>query len=265
MYHSPKPSTSNVPVASASANPPKPAGRKFTCAVCGGEGHPLRTCDKFLAMSAAERRTTIDRIQHCSNCLAFNHTETKCRSSHTCFTCGERHHSLLHANSSSAIQRTSAHAVAMGTSIPSSTFNAHKTQAESISSSNLLLATAIVTVLDVSGASHSLRALIDQGSEANFITESALTALQLPKKAVQAIISGIGSSHGQAKHLTSLTLWSQHNRSFNIDIEALVMGRITNLLPSSTVKPQRWEHLVDLTLADPSYYRSGRIDSIPGI
>lgn len=128
----------------------------------------------------------------------------------------------------------------------------------------MLLATAIVTVVDGSGQPHSLRALIDQGSEANFVTESALNALQLPKKAVHAVISGIGASNGHAKHITSLTIRSTHEKSFNITVEALVMGRITNLLPSNTFKPQRWEHILDLSLADPSYHRPGRIDLVLG-
>lgn len=212
-------------------------------------------CDKFLAMAATERRNTIAKLKYCVNCLAFNHTDSKCRSSHTCFTCGERHHSLLHV--ADTVHRSSHHTT---TAIPSTSasVNACNTQSDLMSSSNVLLATAVVSVLDASGKPHALRALIDQGSEANFITESALNALQLPKQAVQAIISGIGASNGHAKHNTSLTLQSSQNKRFSIIVEALVMSRITNLLPSNTFKPQRWEHLMDLTLADPSYHRTQR-------
>lgn len=96
-YHSSK-STSNTAAPSTSASNPthssKPAGKKFECPVCKAEGHPLRACDRFLGMSAADRKATVAKIKHCANCLAFNHPELKCRSSHTCFTCGERHHSL---------------------------------------------------------------------------------------------------------------------------------------------------------------------------
>lgn len=137
-------------------------------------------------------------------------------------------------------------------------------QNESSFPSQVLLATAIVTVNDANGNPHSLRALIDQGSEANFITESALNALQLPKRVVQAIISGIGATDGRAKYITHLTLRSHQDENFAIDIEALVMGKITNLLPSSSFKPQQWSHLIDLTLADPAYHRTGRIDLVLG-
>lgn len=142
--------------------------------------------------------------------------------------------------------------------------NACNTNTEVFSSSQVLLATALVDVLDANGTVHTLRALVDQGSEANFITESATTALQLRKEAVQAIVNGIGSSNGQAKHITTFTLQSPHNKSFTIEVDALVMGRLTNLLPSSRIKTQRWEHLVELPLADPSYHRIGRIDLVLG-
>lgn len=267
-YHSTsKPTTSSanaVPSSSASgtSKSSKSTGKKFECPVCQGEGHPLRACNRFLALSAAERRDTVVKLKHCVNCLSYSHQEAKCTSSHTCFTCGERHHSLLHVGRAEASSHVAAHA--LSTAVP---INACNARSDSISSFTTctLLATAMVRVLDASGAPHSLRALIDQGSEANFITEAALTALQLSKKAVQAIISGIGSAHGQAKHITSLTIQSHYDRTFSIEVDALVMGRITTLLPSSGTRPQRWEHLVDLALADPSYHRPGRIDLVLGV
>lgn len=42
------------------------------------------------------------------------------------------------------------------------------------------------------------------------------------------------------------------------------MPRITSLLPDSNFRPQRWEHVSGVTLADPSYYRAGRIDLVLG-
>lgn len=81
-YHSSKQSTPNVssPLLSSPnvTNAAKSVGRKFTCAVCNGEGHTLRACKFFLEMSVAERKNMIDKIRHCSNCFAFNHIETKC-------------------------------------------------------------------------------------------------------------------------------------------------------------------------------------------
>lgn len=116
----PTPVTS-VSGASTTSNGAKPAGRKFTCPVCSTEGHPLRACDQFLGMPACERKNIIGRLQYCANCLAFDHQEGKCRSRFTCFTCGERHHSLLHMNASS---HTANHATAAPTSVLANACNA---------------------------------------------------------------------------------------------------------------------------------------------
>lgn len=227
-------------------------GKRFNCPVCKGEGHPMRTCDTFLALSATDRKATIAKLQYCANCLAYNHTEAKCRSPHTCFTCSERHHSLLHISSGASKtvnpnQRFAAHVSIPAAPSSSVCINSCNSQTEIISSSNILLATAIVNV-----------------SEANFVTESASIALQLPKSKIQAVISGIGASNSHAKHMTSFVLQSRHDSAFKITIDALVMGRITNTLPSSSFKTQRWQHIADLLLADPSYHRSGHIDLVLG-
>lgn len=258
-------SSTNASVVSASSsNNAKSAGKKFECPVCHGEGHPLRTCERFLALRPAERKSTVIKLKYCVNCLSFDHQDQKCKSSHTCFTCGERHHSLLHIATTGSTSHVSAHTLVSEPAVSSHAV-ACNAQTAFASSPRMLLATAVVTILDMHGTPHALRALIDQGSEANFITESALSALKLPKQAVQAVINGIGSSSGRAKYIASLTIQSQHDRTFSVDIEALVMGRITSLLPSNCIQPQRWDHITDLTLADPSYHRTGRIDLVLGV
>lgn len=266
--HPPKSSqsfhTSSAPQSSNSKQPAfqsssKSSEKKFTCPVCNGDSHPLRTCNKFLGMSATERKSTVEHLKHCVNCLAYNHTDAKCRSSHTCFHCGERHHSLLHVSKS-----TEANPIQTNTHLAATTVNACNTQHQSFSSSNVLLATAIVTVLDAADRPCSLRALIDQGSEANFLTESALTALQLPKQPVQAVINGIGASNNHSKYIASITLRSRTNKAFTTTVETFVLGKLTNLLPSVGFKPQRWDHIAGLTLADPTYHCPGQIDLILG-
>lgn len=118
-YHSASKPTSNSNSSTsttATASTKKPPGRKFECPVCHSEGHPLRACERFLAMPSSERKSTITKLQYCVNCLAFNHQESKCRSSHICFTCGERNHSLLHVSTSTeSIQRTVAHVLTVHT------------------------------------------------------------------------------------------------------------------------------------------------------
>lgn len=60
----------------------------------------------------------------------------------------------------------------------------------------------------------------------------------------------------------TITLKSQYDSTINLTVEALVMSKITNLLPTNSIKSQRWDHMIDLSLADPSYHRSSRIDLV---
>lgn len=87
-YHSTK---SNLPNTSISIK----TIRKFKCAICSEERHALRVCEKFLKLSPVERKLAVQKIQYCTNCLGFNHQETKCRSSYTCYLCGERRIDLV--------------------------------------------------------------------------------------------------------------------------------------------------------------------------
>ncbi|CAH2071427.1 unnamed protein product, partial [Iphiclides podalirius] len=56
----------------------------------------------------------------------------------------------------------------------------------------ILLATAIVKAEARNGEAHLLRALLDQGSQASFVTESTAQSLGLRKIARRSHISGVG-------------------------------------------------------------------------
>lgn len=61
-----------------------------------------------------------------------------------------------------------------------------------------------------------------------------------------------------------MVILSQYDEKFEINVEAFVMGKITNFLPSSNIKLASWDHIVNLQLADPAYQRSRRIDLVLG-
>lgn len=71
---------------------------KYKCHCCGGEGHALRKCQKFISSSCSERKTLVDKINYCSNCLSYDHQLPKCKSPRNCSICGERHNTLLHTS-----------------------------------------------------------------------------------------------------------------------------------------------------------------------
>lgn len=121
---------------------PAITAKVFKCPACNEEkeNHPIRNCEKFLALSCADRKAFIVRIGYCTNCLAYNHDDvnTKCKSYRNCSVCGERHHSLLHVpKSATEATRISAHAAMTTTN-----FNSYVTQQPM--TTKVLLATAVV-------------------------------------------------------------------------------------------------------------------------
>ncbi|XP_070139461.1 uncharacterized protein [Drosophila kikkawai] len=74
----------------------------YQCRVCQGN-HPLRKCHRFLRLDAKKRLQTVIDRKYCVNCLAHHHSGGSCRSSDRCQSCGQDHHTLLHADERSAL------------------------------------------------------------------------------------------------------------------------------------------------------------------
>jgi len=110
-----KPSTSNRSNAKS-----QPVSRKLNffeakvvtkpknCDLCSKESHPVRLCQRFLRMSVDARTNYIKNKQLCLNCFARGHQLRECTSTHSCFTCRARHHTLLHKGNPNSRGSTSA-------------------------------------------------------------------------------------------------------------------------------------------------------------
>ena len=66
------------------------------CKLCSGEDHVLHQCPDLRNMTVEQRQSTSQRLKACGNCLGADHTTRNCPSKRSCWTCGRRHHSLLH-------------------------------------------------------------------------------------------------------------------------------------------------------------------------
>lgn len=101
---------------------------------------------------------------------------------------------------------------------------------------HVLLATAKVILLGPNGNRMYARALLDQGSEVSFIVDSAATLLQLSRQNIHVRVSGLGaSSAGAVRHSVQVTLRSAQPSNFQLEFTALVLQKLTNLIPSSTI------------------------------
>lgn len=123
-----------------------------------------------------------------------------------------------------------------------------------------ILATALVPVL-WNGRSIVLRALIDQGSTANLITDRACQALNLPRLRANIPMTGVGNSPvGIVLAKTTLCFGSVHDDSFQYDAKSIVVKTITDIFAIEASGVNEWKHIKRLSLADPQFFEAKKID-----
>lgn len=239
------------------------------CMYCSEEHH-LRNCKKFAKEMTDTRRKFVQSHNLCFNCLGAGHNVYSCRQSSRCRICKKKHHSLLHSKGVS----TSSELQVVG-SEPNVSF-VHTTEREeshnnitacfSSSSGQVLLATALVNAKSHTGSIVTLRCLIDQGSQASFISEAAVQLLGLKKIPHKSSIFGIGSDHSSSttsKARVEIQIQSLH-RNFKVCVQAFVLNKLTSVLPERKVVIELWPEVSGLVLADPSFKIPNKIDMLLG-
>lgn len=177
----------------------------------------------------------------CQNCLFPGHRMADCKSTYKCKKCGQKHHITIHDKFASTVNNAR---------IPH--FN------------KVLLATASVPVYSSTGEKIILKALIDQGSQVNLISESACQKLRLKKQKTNIPLMGIGGTNvGQLKALVDTAIGSIVDSNYHCALTALVMSKITQ---THTIdgSGHEWQHLSGLALADVTYETPGKIDLLLG-
>ena len=186
------------------------------CIICKGD-HLIYHCKELSNMDIQSRREKVRTAQLCFNCLKNGHTKKDCDSKYRCSKCGQKHHTLLHVNST-LVKKTRATEVA-------TTYQKSKDKM-------VLLATAIINVC-VKQQLNPIRALLDQGSQSCVITEELAKKLKIPLLHDETHVNGINnhSTHVVAKcHLKLQSIYDNHQ---SCDIEAIVMPKITGRLPAT--------------------------------
>ncbi|XP_029177135.1 uncharacterized protein LOC114945195 [Nylanderia fulva] len=251
------------------------------CALCNSS-HYISACPKYLEKTPAQRRETVSSKNLCYNCLGPHHLKS-CRNAKRCRICRKQHHSTLHLPSNEPVAATTT--MSPIASIPStshigltsthlaqadgqeSTLQAcsHVTQSRIIRSTSVLLATALVTVVSPYGEHYQVRALLDQGSEASFISESVAQILRLSRTSAAIPIIGIGAQRSSVSNgRVSFEIISRVNSAFSLKIEALVLPKLTSYLPPAVIVNAQWPHIHGLALADPNFATPGKIDLVLG-
>ncbi|XP_017875754.1 uncharacterized protein LOC108622406 [Ceratina calcarata] len=260
-------------------NEEAPEERCFYCR----KPHALRECEQYMLLTPGERYKYAKTSQHCILCLSSKHLANACPSSTLCQKCDGRHHTLLHFEQASAASNTQpasrSNAGTSDTRRSNSRFakkriNSKPTSNNAVSShcgamsskvgNAVLLATALVRIHGPNGKSRVARALLDQGSEASFISTSLVDDLQLVRHKSPAVVTGLGGDRtATLKYSVEVGLGSVECEESMLRARALVVSKITAYTPPQVSVPLN-ELFNDLKLADPEPISSRRIDMLLG-
>ncbi|KAL0860934.1 hypothetical protein ABMA27_009466 [Loxostege sticticalis] len=245
------------------------------CPFCSEE-HKLSFCQKFKNESVDSRREFVQSNNICFCCLGSNHSARFCQANVKCRICRKKHHALLHpaGKGTSGIQSTVAQVKdtppnnsgstdVEGTDLADPVISLFSTKDYKVS--QVLLATALLDTTSRRGEKFVIRALLDQGSQSSFITESIVQLLGLKKIPVRSQISGVGGENSLiSKAMVEIEVSSRTDPNVRYQIRAYVLSSITTLLPSEKVKVTEWKEFTELILADPGYSSPSRIDMLLG-
>lgn len=227
------------------------------CPHCNGR-HVLMQCPKFVDMDATQRNATVAKLSICKNCL-FSHGNKECNSTKLCKECNKKHHTLLHNSKKTEGNKN----ISTPNQQPSTSTQMLSSNHLCTSEMEILLTTVQLKVKSNDGSYLTLRALLDQGSQVNLITENAAQLLRLPRQKLNAVVSGIGTVSGDCKGSLRLKCKSIYSE-YSFETQALIMKKLTNKLPNSTFEKTNWPHLENLKLADPDFNVSRPVDLLLG-
>lgn len=275
------------------------------CSLCGEQHDYIYKCRVFNSYKPDQRFKFVKSNNLCINCLSSGHRVSACGSTSTCKKCNSKHHTLLcfdskHAASNSphsnaarglppaavaaAGQPAAAPAIFTAAPLPSSvatttpapappradialcSLSENHTESKHRGPTTVLIATARIIIVDSHGNEHSVRALLDSGSQSNFITSDCCRrlGLNINNRPSCSTVKGIGGSSKMIQGSVNIKFYSRFNRNINYCLESLVVDKITERLPTATVDASLLYNFKNLPLADDTYFSSGPIQVLIG-
>ncbi|XP_018401691.1 PREDICTED: uncharacterized protein LOC108778879 [Cyphomyrmex costatus] len=232
----------------------------YKCTFCQGD-HSIYKCKDFLALSVPRRRSEICERKVCINCLrSTTHVASKCPSGH-CKHCKAKHNTLLHMATAATSQDQDKENCAEPISVTSQAALALHASSRR-DDNHTILSTAIVYVHDNHGKQIECRALLDCGSQANFVSRGFVTKLGLKPRSTNVVISGVDGATIKSNQSVRLRIQSRLN-SYSTDIECIMTEQVTSALPA--FDRNIFDIPRNLELADPHFYESSKVDLLLGV
>ncbi|XP_065076956.1 uncharacterized protein LOC135700391 [Ochlerotatus camptorhynchus] len=267
------------------------------CPFCTQSSHSPFHCETFRKLPVSQRFEIVKKNSLCINCFSPSHLVKQCSSS-CCRVCGQKHHTMLHQNttlrSSDAIPNpkpptthNQSQSTRCTTAAPPQSASSQSLQPPNVvipptctpSTSHVsttllgsvrtvpltvLLQTAMVKISDINGYAVWARALLDPASQLNLMTEQLSQKLKLRRIKTHQEIGGVGNATVVSSYAVDARIES-HCSNFIADFSFHVLPGITRDLPARALSTQEWSIPVNLVLADPTFHQPGPIDMILGM
>lgn len=235
----------------------------ISCVLCNKQHH-LYACNDFLGQNTEQRIVTARAHNICLNCLRYStHQAANC-SAGSCKTCNKKHNTLLHLSGSTRTEKNyvSKTKPSAEPKASSSTSGIVSLTTNSITT-HVFLSTALIDVQDTRGGFVQCRALLDNGSQSNFITQSMAQRLGLKQKPTNISIGGIGESENSINKYAQIKFKSNHT-SYSTQLNCLIITKIAKKHPEISVPVAGIKIPRNITLADPEFNVRGEIDMLIG-
>lgn len=274
--------------------------QNVNCYFCKQIGHYTYKCFKLLSFSSKDRFFELKKAGLCTNCLKAGHSAEVCNGK-CCKICNRKHNSMLHDFNQNQRSNTNTSGCNLATlqgdpeahlimpfergvgcqeqlnqptsdtanvNLPSLNACAYENYGKSgdkqfYCKPQILLATAIVHILDSDNRWTKCRALLDSASQSNFCSVNLLKKLNLKSESVNIPVIGINHSSCNILAKVKTPIKSLDN-SFYSKIDCLVVENITNKLPQISFDVSLLNLPNNIQLADPTLGESAEVDLLLG-
>ncbi|XP_050523904.1 uncharacterized protein LOC126895751 [Daktulosphaira vitifoliae] len=230
------------------------------CFLCKSD-HTIYKCPNFLSLSITERISKVNDLNLCKNCLR-QHSSTKCLS-RKCIKCDKPHNSLLHLNNFKGNKNHNENNNECHINNSEQQFTSMSANVFRKKSEQVLLSTAVLIAYNRNGEPVICRALLDTGSQSNFITDSMAQTLNLNRRRVNCAITGIQLSTHTASNSVAVKISSRLS-NYSSNLECLVLSKLTNNIPLKSIDLDNLKLPANIELADPMFTTPQKIDMILG-
>lgn len=221
-----------------------------TCNFCK-QNHVIYYCDEFLKLNVPDRIKKVNDLKLCSNCLCKGHNSKICKAG-SCRHCKFKHNTLLHKGEQKTEQQVEPENTPVQVSLTSQMCN-----------QQVLLSTVSLGVLDSSGQVHVIKALLDCGSQSNFVSAKLCKQLNLQKQSTNISVVGINKITSNLNYKCDVSIKALTS-SFCSTITCFVLPTITDNIPISTINVNSLNIPNGIQLADPKFYEPSEINMLLG-